>query len=49
MENLLGIQPYAFGPLYILKMNMCLIVSDLEDSDLEGNSDSELVVNTDWR
>ena len=40
MENLLGIQPYTFRPVYSKKT---------EDSDLEGNSDSELVGNTNWR
>ena len=44
MENLLGIQPYAFGPVY--SDDEGVLVS--EDSDLEGISDSELVGNTDW-
>ena len=48
MENLLGIQPYAFEPVY----SEDEFVSDSgdSDSDLEGNSDSErvLVGNTDW-
>ena len=42
MENLLGIQPYAFGPVYPEN-------EDVSDSDLGGNSDFELVRNTDWR
>ena len=44
MENLLGIQPYAFKPVYSEDEG----VSESEDSDLEGNSDSERVGNTDW-
>ena len=38
MENLLGIQPYAFEPVY----SEDEFVSDSRDSDsdLEGNSDS---------
>ena len=44
MENLLGIQPYAFGPVYSEDEG----VSDSEDSNLEGNSDSERVGKTDW-
>ena len=46
MENLLGIQPYAFEPVY----SEDEFVSDSgdSDSDLEGNSDSERVGNTDW-
>ena len=43
MENLLGIQPYAFEPVH----SEDEFVSDSEDSDsdLEGNSDSERVGN----
>ena len=44
MENLLGIQPYAFGPVYSEDEG----VPDSEDSNLEGNSDSGRVGNTDW-
>ena len=43
METLCGIQPYTFEPVYIEDEG----VSDSEDSDLEGNSDSEQVGNTD--
>ena len=44
MENLLGIQPYAFEPVY----SEDEFVSDSgdSDSDLEGNSDMERVGNT---
>ena len=44
MKNLLGIQPNAFEPVYSEGEH----VSDSEDSDLEGNSCSERVGNTDW-
>ena len=44
MENLLGIQSYAFEPVYSEDEG----VSESKDSDLEGNSDSERVGNTDW-
>ena len=43
MQNLVGIQPYAFEPDYSEEDG----VSVSEDSDLEGNSDSERVGNTD--
>ena len=39
MENRISIQPYAFEPVYSEDEG----VSDSEDSDLEGNSDSERV------
>ena len=44
MENLLAIQPYAFEPVYSENEP----VSDSEGSDIEENSDSERVANTDW-
>ena len=44
MENLLGIQLYAFEPVYSEDES----VSDSESSDLQGNSDIERVGNTDW-
>ena len=44
MENLLCIPPYAFEPVYSGDEG----VSVSEDSDLEGNSDSERVGNTEW-
>ena len=44
MKNHLGIQPNAFEPVYSEGEH----VSDSKDSDLEGNSDSEGVGNTDW-
>ena len=37
MKNLLGIQANAFEPVYFEAEHL----SDSEDSDLEGNSDSE--------
>ena len=43
MENLLGIQSYAFEPVY----SEDEFVSDSGDNDLEGNSDSERVGNID--
>ena len=44
MENLLGIQPYAFGPVYSEDED----VSESEASDLKENSESEIVENSDW-
>ena len=44
MENLLGVQLYAFEPVYSEDES----VLDSEDSDLQGNSDFERVGNTDW-
>ena len=47
MENLFGIQPYAFEPVYSEDEHVS-DSEDSEDSDLEGNLDSERVGNTDW-
>ena len=44
MEKLLGIQPYAFEPIYYKDEG----VSVSKNSDLEGKSNSERVGNTDW-